>query len=126
LKGADVKTTLQKALTPVQHFCPGRVVTDIIEQLLDEAKETRHNRADDEILIECKVCGHFDGHEPECPIPAIERFMESSIVPAASHRCHKIEGATNDKGKKSVVAWRRCTQLKGHKGRCTMGPWGIS
>jgi hypothetical protein len=50
-----------------------QVLIDLIERVID-CGGNRHSNGD-ETFIECLVCGEWEGHTDDCPIPALDRWM---------------------------------------------------
>ncbi len=61
-------------MTRKQYEAPA-IVIELMNLLADNAI-VRHSN-DDETFLECLVCGEWDGHADECPMPAIERWLKS-------------------------------------------------
>jgi hypothetical protein len=60
-----------------QPFVPEQDVLDAVESLMDTAIRRHHDTRSDEILTECRVCGLWEEHEVDCPVPAIEKWWRS-------------------------------------------------
>jgi len=43
--------------------------------LLDVAVEHHHDRPSGETMVECHVCGEWEGHTTECFVPALDRWL---------------------------------------------------
>lgn len=54
---------------------PPEVVVALITLLVDSAI-VRHSNTE-ETFVECLVCGDWEGHTDDCPVPALERWMNS-------------------------------------------------
>lgn len=48
-----------------------------LEQILEDAIITHYDSLSGERFQECVICGEWDGHESTCPIPAIDKFVNS-------------------------------------------------
>ena len=49
-----------------------------VQALLDVALvRLRDYHHADVTLIECQLCGDVDGHTDDCPIPAVQRWMDA-------------------------------------------------
>lgn len=53
-------------------------LNDLLEEVTDEAIARHHHEPSGETLVECKLCGEWEGHTDLCPIPAIEKWQKKS------------------------------------------------
>lgn len=54
---------------------PPAVVVEIVNLLVDNAIVSHSNG--DETFHECLVCGDWEGHTDDCPMPALERWLRT-------------------------------------------------
>lgn len=52
-------------------------LVELLNAIADEATSRHHDHQSDETLVECHVCGEWEGHTDECPIPAIQKWLAS-------------------------------------------------
>lgn len=52
-------------------------LVDLINAIADEATARHHDSQSDETLVECRVCGEWEGHTDLCPIPAIQKWLDN-------------------------------------------------
>lgn len=57
-----------------------QTVLDVLESVIAMTR-THTDRASEETFTECLVCGDVDSHTDECPVPAIQRFLEGPTEP---------------------------------------------
>lgn len=57
-------------------------IDNVLEQTLDDAIVRHHDSQSGETFEECVVCGEWDGHVNHCPIPAIDKYINSNITEA--------------------------------------------
>ena len=50
-------------------------LTSAVVTLLDVAITGRYDPMADETFLYCHVCGEWEGHEEECPVPLLERWL---------------------------------------------------
>ena len=50
---------------------------EAVQTLLLIARERLYDRNADEVFYECQLCGDVDGHTDDCPIPAVQRWMDA-------------------------------------------------
>jgi len=48
----------------------------MLEKVAEDATIHHHDSQSGESFRECVVCGEWDGHEKECPMPAIELWIK--------------------------------------------------
>jgi hypothetical protein len=60
-------------------FTPADDVLDAIQALCDTATVLHSVRDSDEVFIECRVCGGWEEHEHDCPMPAIHAWQEGGL-----------------------------------------------
>ena len=53
---------------------------NLLEQVLDEAMIPHRDMQSEESFQECAICGEWDGHVNHCPIPAIDKYINSNIT----------------------------------------------
>lgn len=47
-----------------------------LEQAVDHATILHYDSKSEETLMECAVCGEWEGHKEGCVIPVIEKFLK--------------------------------------------------
>lgn len=60
-----------------------KIVAEIderLETILDDAILHHHDPQSEETFEECRVCGGFDEHVNFCPIPAIDKYINSNVT----------------------------------------------
>ncbi len=50
-------------------------LVDSIVAVMDLAVLPHHDHSAGETFLECKLCGEWEGHEDDCPIPMLERWL---------------------------------------------------
>lgn len=50
-----------------------------LEQILEDTIAKHHDSQSGETFEECVLCGEWDGHEVLCPIPAIDKWVNTVI-----------------------------------------------
>lgn len=58
-----------------EHYEAPENVVEAVDALMDVATRTETNR-DGETFTECKMCGEWEGHHDDCPMPAIVKWWE--------------------------------------------------
>lgn len=57
------------------------VVIDDVESavvsLLDISVLSHHDHESDETFLHCEMCDEWDGHKPQCAVPALERWLDA-------------------------------------------------
>jgi hypothetical protein len=48
---------------------------DVLESVTDWGLVPHHHEPSGETLVECKVCGEWEGHTDLCPVPAIQKWQ---------------------------------------------------
>jgi hypothetical protein len=56
---------------------PTDAAAEAAQDLLDAALERLYDRHAGEAFLECQICGDVDGHTDDCPIPAVQRWMDA-------------------------------------------------
>lgn len=59
---------------------PSDEIVRAVETLVD-AVIVQHPNADQEIFLECKVCGEWDGHKPTCFLPVLLAWRNDKPIP---------------------------------------------
>jgi hypothetical protein len=49
---------------------------DMLEAIWDQSRQLHHDTQSDEKLLQCLVCGEWEGHTVVCPIPVIETWLD--------------------------------------------------
>ena len=52
-----------------------QTLNEQLESILEESKIPHRDSESEESFNECVLCKEWDGHEPACPIPAIEKWL---------------------------------------------------
>ena len=52
-------------------------IEDMLEAVLDETYQRHRDNRSEETFLECKLCEGWETHDPNCPIPLIEKWFES-------------------------------------------------
>lgn len=58
-------------------YDPPKALIDTLNGLLDDAIRRHTERSTEETFEECILCGEWEGHTDQCPIPAIDRFLRA-------------------------------------------------
>lgn len=66
--------TVQSRAHQMPHECPYAIV-GVAEHLLDIATELHFDNQTEETFSECRLCGEWEGHTDQCPIPALKQWM---------------------------------------------------
>lgn len=75
------KDSMTKSTKPLKAvaFSQEDDVIEALEGLMDVALIKHFDPKADETFIECKVCGGWEEHADDCPMPLILRIMDSAI-----------------------------------------------
>lgn len=55
-------------------------IEDLIDQaeaLIDAATIRHYDRQADETFVECRLCGAWEAHKTDCPLPALAAWLAS-------------------------------------------------
>lgn len=63
---------------PLPAHRPPQNLVELIDEAVCEAVHTWQDRTSEENFIYCHVCGDVDGHKGLCPIPAMQKFIDST------------------------------------------------
>lgn len=50
-------------------------IVDALDVAVTDALQVCYDRGSDETVVECLVCGEWEGHRDGCPIPAIQAWQ---------------------------------------------------
>ena len=56
---------------------PPQELTDMLDSFLSEVVQTHYDSQSEDTFVECKLCGEWEGHTEDCPVPAIETYMKA-------------------------------------------------
>jgi len=52
-------------------------LVDLLARVDDEGTSHHQDSTSGETFQECLLCGEWDGHTPECPMPAIDKYLRA-------------------------------------------------
>lgn len=76
------KSTRRSQAPPVKQrvlstYTPPDQIIDLVDQLVNAAQTGYHDRQSDETMAFCVMCGEWEGHTDDCPIPKLKEWMNS-------------------------------------------------
>lgn len=69
---------------PGGKYEPPELLIDLVNQTVDEAIQKRHDRTSGESFVFCGLCGEWEDHTPDCPIPWLDSWLASGEEKDAS------------------------------------------
>ena len=64
-------------------------VTEAAENFVDSAVRHHLDQTSGEVLTECRLCGLWEEHEPDCPVPVVDRWLKNPPAWDAEHKEEK-------------------------------------
>lgn len=52
-------------------------IADAVQSLIDIALEVHYDRSSDDRFQSCHMCGSWEEHQDGCPMPRLERWLDS-------------------------------------------------
>ena len=95
-------------------YDPPQELIDLVDRLREESI-VRHSTGgeDPETFTECRLCGGWEDHADDCPIPAIERWLDAPATPEQiAARARTSEPESHEPG---------CDTYFGNP--CSCSPW---
>ena len=54
------------------------ILNEQLEEFLDNSQAKRRDSFSEETFTECMLCGEWEGHKDNCPVPAIEKWLNEN------------------------------------------------
>jgi hypothetical protein len=70
------KKRVSRHATSGRPFRVSDTVIEAVAELLDTVTNGTYHESTDEVFTQCLMCGEWEGHADECPVPALKKWQE--------------------------------------------------